>query len=111
MIKRRSQILCSGSSSGTWCTTAAWVGLLPAFRVRLVSRFTRRCRTSHLCLRNLPLVVLLAAVAYRLTGQYVIHRLRRFREEMVAVLKGTALLSLLVMATHLLPARPLRVAR
>src|SRR5262249_24189571 len=35
----------------------------------------------------------------RVVGQYHIDRLRRFREEMVAVLQGTALLSLLVMAT------------
>jgi Undecaprenyl-phosphate glucose phosphotransferase len=53
----------------------------------------------YLCWRNLPLVILLAAIAYRLTGQYVIHRLRRFREEMVGVIRGTALMSLLVMAT------------
>jgi Undecaprenyl-phosphate glucose phosphotransferase len=52
-----------------------------------------------LCWRNLPLVIVLAAVANRLTGQYAIHRLRRFREEVIGVLKGTALLSLLVMAT------------
>src|SRR5262249_46588596 len=35
---------------------------------------------------------------YRLTGQYAIHRLRRLREEVVCVVKGTALLTLLVMA-------------
>jgi len=52
-----------------------------------------------LCLRNLPLVLLLTAIAYRWTGQYRIHRLRRFREEMVGVVQGTALMSLLVMAT------------
>jgi Undecaprenyl-phosphate glucose phosphotransferase len=52
-----------------------------------------------LCWRNLPLVILLAAIAYRWAGQYQIHRLRRFREEMVGVLKGTVLMSLLVMAT------------
>ena len=33
-----------------------------------------------------------------MTGQYAIHRLRRFREEMVGVFRGAALLSLLVMA-------------
>src|SRR5262249_44312505 len=52
-----------------------------------------------LCWRSLPLVLLLSVVAYHLTGQYTIHRLRRFREEMVCVLKGTVLLSLLVMAS------------
>ncbi len=40
-----------------------------------------------------------AAVAYRLAGQYDVGRLRRFREEIVAVFKGSLLLSLLVMAT------------
>src|SRR5260370_41530559 len=43
--------------------------------------------------------MLLAAVAYRLAGQYAIHRLRRLREEVSCVVKGTAMLSLLVMAT------------
>ena len=60
---------------------------------------TKNPPNIQLCWLNLPWVVLLAAVAYHLTGQYAIHRLRRFREEVVCVLKGTALLSLLVMAT------------
>src|SRR5262249_57780947 len=51
-----------------------------------------------LCWHNLPIVILIAAVAYRLTGQYVIHRLRRLREEVVAVCKGTALMGLMVIA-------------
>jgi exopolysaccharide biosynthesis polyprenyl glycosylphosphotransferase len=50
-------------------------------------------------LRKLPVVLLLAALAYRLTGQYTIHRLRRFREEVVSVAKGVALMSLVVIAT------------
>ena len=54
---------------------------------------------SYLCWRYLPLVLVLAAIAYRLTGQYTLHRLRRFREEMVCVIRGTVLLSFLVMAT------------
>src|SRR6185312_3292961 len=45
------------------------------------------------------LLWLLAFVAYRLAGQYNVSRLRRFREEMVAVFKGSLLLALLVMAT------------
>jgi Undecaprenyl-phosphate glucose phosphotransferase len=52
-----------------------------------------------LCWRVLPIVVLLAGVAYHITGQYHIDRFRRFREEVVCVLKGTVLLSLLVMST------------
>jgi Undecaprenyl-phosphate glucose phosphotransferase len=46
----------------------------------------------------LPIVLLVSAVAYRLTGQYVIHRLRRLREEAVSICQGTALMGLLVIA-------------
>jgi Undecaprenyl-phosphate glucose phosphotransferase len=100
MIKRRSQIL-----SGwflVWdliLTAVAWVG---AYYVRFETGWIpihKRPPNVALCWRNLPLVVVLAALAYHLTGQYTIHRLRRFREEVVCVLKGAALLSLLVMAT------------
>jgi Undecaprenyl-phosphate glucose phosphotransferase len=52
-----------------------------------------------LCLHDLPLILVLAPVAFRMAGQYLVHRLRRFREEMAAVAKGSALLSLFVMAT------------
>ena len=50
------------------------------------------------CWRQLPLSALLAAVAYRLAGMYQIGRLRRFREEIVAVAKGTALLALFLLS-------------
>ncbi len=100
MIKRSSQILC------TWflvwdliMTAAAWVG---AYQLRFLSGWIPLSKNPvdlMLCLRNLPLVLLLTAIAYRWTGQYRIHRLRRFREEMVGVVQGTALMSLLVMAT------------
>lgn len=100
MIKRSSQILY------TWflvwdliMTAAAWVG---AYQLRFASGWIPLSKTPvdlMLCLRNLPLVLLLTAIAYRWTGQYRIHRLRRFREEMVGVVQGTALMSLLVMAT------------
>src|SRR5262249_15061762 len=100
MIRRSSQLLC------VWfllwdllLTAAAWVG---AYYLRFETGWIPQHKETPdiaLCWRNLPLVVLLAGVAYRLTGQYSIHRLRRFREEMVGVLKGTALLSPLVMAT------------
>lgn len=53
-----------------------------------------------LCLQNLPLVVILALVSYRVPKMYEVHRMRRFREEMVAVGKGVALLALLVMSTN-----------
>ena len=53
-----------------------------------------------LCLANLPLVTVAALVAYRLAGGYDVHRLRRFREELWAVLRGVVLLVLLVMSTN-----------
>jgi Undecaprenyl-phosphate glucose phosphotransferase len=79
-------------------TAVAWVG---AYRLRFGGWFpiTKQPPDFALCLRNLPLVIVLAAVAYRLAGQYLVHRLRRFREETAAVAKGSALLSLLVMAS------------
>jgi Undecaprenyl-phosphate glucose phosphotransferase len=100
MIRQRSQILCAWFL--IWdliLTSAAWVA---AYYLRFGTGWipvTKDPPDAQLCWLNLPLVVLLAAVAYHLTGQYAIHRLRRFREEVVCVLKGTALLSLLVMAT------------
>src|SRR5690242_15021612 len=100
MIRQRSQILCAWFL--VWdliLTAAAWVA---AYYLRFHTGWipvTKEPPDARLCWLNLPLVVLLAALAYHLTGQYAVHRLRRFREEVVCVLKGTALLSLLVMAT------------
>jgi Undecaprenyl-phosphate glucose phosphotransferase len=54
----------------------------------------------ELCIANLPLVVILAIVSYRYAGLYQVHRLRRFREEMFAVIKGVGLVTLLVMASN-----------
>ncbi len=100
MIKRRSQILCClFFLSDLVLTTLAWLG---AYYVR--------CETGwlpletvppefHLCLRQLPLVCLLAAVGYRWVAMYEVNRLRRFRDDVVAVFQGTLLLMLLVMAT------------
>jgi Undecaprenyl-phosphate glucose phosphotransferase len=101
MFKRSSQILC------VWfllwdltLTAAAWVG---AYYLRFKSGWIpvhKPIPDVEQCLSNVPLVLLLAALAYRLTGQYTIHRLRRFREEIVSVAKGVALMSLLVIATN-----------
>ncbi|MBX7103756.1 MAG: undecaprenyl-phosphate glucose phosphotransferase [Gemmataceae bacterium] len=52
------------------------------------------------CLQNLPLVLVLALAAYRVAGLYRIHRMRRFREELIAVGKGCGLLVLFVMAAR-----------
>jgi Undecaprenyl-phosphate glucose phosphotransferase len=100
MFKRSSQIL------GVWflfwdlvITAGAWIG---AYFLRFDAGWIPISKDTpdlSLCLRNLPLVTVFAAVAYRLTGQYKIHRLRRLREETIGVLKGTVLLSLLMMST------------
>jgi Undecaprenyl-phosphate glucose phosphotransferase len=100
MIKRRSQILCAWFL--LWdllITGSAWIGAYYLrFELGLIP-ITKSPPEISLCWKNLPLVLLLAAVAYHLAGQYVIHRMRRFREEVIGVVKGTALLSLMVMAT------------
>jgi Undecaprenyl-phosphate glucose phosphotransferase len=100
MIKRRSQILCClFFLSDLTLTSTAW---LLAYYLRCCSGWLpldTEPPDLNLCLRLLPVLWLLSALSYRLVGQYSFDRLRRFREEMVAVVKGTALLVLLVMAT------------
>jgi len=100
MIHSRSQLLAGCFFfSDLVVTAAAWLG---AYFLRFDSGWlpVNKPRADfYLCWRALPLVLLLCAVAYRLAGQYEVHRLRRFREEVIAVLKGTALLTLLVLAT------------
>jgi Undecaprenyl-phosphate glucose phosphotransferase len=100
MILQRSQILCAWFLA--WDLILTGVSWISAYYARFETGWIpiyKETPNAFLCWRNLPLVVLLAAVAYRLTGQYTIHRLRRLREEVICVLKGTALLSLLVLAT------------
>jgi Undecaprenyl-phosphate glucose phosphotransferase len=100
MIKRRSQILCFlFFLSDLSLTSTAW---LLAYYLRCRSGLLpleTEAPDFALCLRLLPLLWVLSALSYRLVGQYAVNRLRRFREEMVTVVKGTALLVLLVMAT------------
>jgi Undecaprenyl-phosphate glucose phosphotransferase len=101
MIKRTSQALCVWFFSADLALTLlAWVvayglrfhaGLFAVYKD--VPEFT-------LCLNYVPLVAVFAAISYRIVGQYEIHRLRRFREEVVAVVKGVALVSLMVMSTN-----------
>lgn len=100
MLHHRSQLLraCFVLSDLT-VTALAWLG---AFYLRFDSGIFPEAipqASFHLCSRALPLVLLLSLVAYRFAGAYDVHRLRRFREEAVAVLKGTALLVILVLAT------------
>jgi Undecaprenyl-phosphate glucose phosphotransferase len=100
MIDRRSQLMCAGFLGSDLALTAgSWLG---AYYLRFETGWLPAETATpafYLCLRQVPLLLLLAFLAYRVAGQYDIGRLRRFREEMVAVLRGTALLSLFMMAT------------
>ncbi len=98
MLKRRSQIL---TALFLVCdlvmTVLAWCG---AYYVRFDTfiPITKAQPDPALLWANLPLVLLLAAFSFHATGQYAIHRLRRLREEVIGVLKGVTLLTLLVLA-------------
>ncbi len=100
MIKRRSQLL---TASFLVCDLVmvfvAWCG---AYYVRFDAGFipvTKAPPNPSLLWANLPLVLLLAGVSFQVTGQYAIHRLRRFREEVIGAVKGVTLLTLLVLAS------------
>jgi Undecaprenyl-phosphate glucose phosphotransferase len=101
MLKRRSQGLCAWFLfADLTLTCISWVAAYYLrFELDWLIPVTKTPPEAYLCWRNLPLVLLLSALAYHITGQYVIHRLRRFREEVVAVVKGTVLVSLFLMAT------------
>ena len=100
MIDRRSQLLWFGFLvSDLFLTALAWV---IAYVLRFESGWLARGHDPlpfSLCARQLPMIFVLAGVAYRVVGMYDIGRLRRFREEMIAVMRGTALMSLLVMSS------------
>src|SRR5262245_23984479 len=99
MIKQKSQILALWFLLWDLAWTAfAWLG---AYYLRFsyeVIPVTKATPEFADCARHIPLLLILAAVAYRFTGQYVIHRFRRLREEFVAVAKGTALMGLFAIA-------------
>jgi Undecaprenyl-phosphate glucose phosphotransferase len=99
MIDRRSQLMCFGFLlSDLALTAASWFA---AYYLRFETGWLvteSGTPPFYLCFRQVPLVLLLAAVAYRMAGQYDIGRLRRFREETVAVVHGTALMALFSMA-------------
>src|SRR5262245_57314809 len=99
MIKRNSQILSIWFR--VWdlaMTSLAWVlAYLMRFEWEIIPNH-KDTPDFSLCCRNIPLVLLIAAIAYQVTGQYVISRFRRLREEAVAVTKGTILMGLLVIA-------------
>jgi Undecaprenyl-phosphate glucose phosphotransferase len=97
MINRKSQILIAWFLVWDLAVTAfAWIA---AYYVRFHWLPVHGETPSFAeCYYLLPLVVVMAAVAYRVTGQYVIHRFRRLREEVVSIFNGTALMGLLVIA-------------
>src|SRR3954462_7938353 len=100
MLYHRSQLLrACFILSDLAVTAAAWLGAYYA-RFDLGWLPVNKPRADfYLCWRALPLVLLLALVAFHIAGHYQVHRLRRFREEIISVLKGTGLLILLVLAT------------
>lgn len=80
-------------------TGSSWIG---AYGIRFHSGWIPVIHEQPefgLCMADLPLVLVLAGAAYHFTGMYTVHRLRRFREELVSVAKGTTLLLLLIVAT------------
>ena len=99
MLKNKSQILCLWF---LFCdltlTVAAW--LLSHF-LRFESgwfEIDKTPPTFEMCRNNIPLVLLVSLLDYHLTGQYMIHRFRRLREEFVSVVLGAALMGLFVVA-------------
>jgi Undecaprenyl-phosphate glucose phosphotransferase len=81
-------------------TAAAWLAsYLGRFRLGLIPFDHEQQPDFDLYLRSLPFLLIVALVAYRFAGMYEINRLRRFREELVAVGRGVVLMSLAVMAT------------
>ncbi len=81
-------------------TAVAWVlAYLARFETGLELVNNHRPDFS-LCLANLPLVTVVALVAFRLAGAYEVNRLRRFREEGWAILTGVGLMVLIVMSTN-----------
>src|ERR1051325_358035 len=99
MIKHKSQILCIWFLFCDLTLTAvAWMlshylrfesGLFPV---------DKPPPTFEMCWQNIPLIILVSILAYHFTGQYMIHRFRRLREEVVSVFLGSALMGLFVMA-------------
>jgi Undecaprenyl-phosphate glucose phosphotransferase len=100
VIQRSSQLLRTWFLAGDLVVTGlAWLG---AYYLRFQTGWIpMRAAPADvlLCWQDLPLVLLVAAFAYQLTGQYAIDRLRRLREDVVCICKGTLLLALLVLAT------------
>ena len=81
-------------------TMLAWLGsYIARFHIPFLPFDPERQPDFGLYLRILPVILLLSVVAYRFAGMYEVHRLRRFREELVAVSGGVGLMALAVIAT------------
>ena len=96
MIKRRSQTLATWLCICDVLTVgAAWIG---AYYVRFSGLFPipKDQPPFEWCRDDLPMVMALSAIAFWLTKNYEIHRLRRLREDLWTVLKGVPLLVLLI---------------
>src|SRR5579883_600780 len=99
MIHQRSQLLSTCFLlTDLVLTTTAWFLAYFFYFESGWFHLEKTIPSFYLCLQRVPLLWLLCAVAYRLAAMYDVGRLRRFREEMVAVFKGSLLLALLVMA-------------
>jgi Undecaprenyl-phosphate glucose phosphotransferase len=80
-------------------TSIAWLG---AYWLRCKSGLFpvyREIPEFSLYVASLPLILLLGMLAFRVAGMYEVHRLRRFREELLAVARGVGLLAIVIMAT------------
>jgi Undecaprenyl-phosphate glucose phosphotransferase len=99
MIHQRSQLLSTCFLlTDLMLTTAAWFSAYYLYFKSGWFHLDKPVPEIYLCWQRVPLLWLLSAIAYRLAAMYDVGRLRRFREEMVAVFKGSLLLALLVMA-------------
>ncbi len=99
MIKQKSQILCAWFL--VWDLAMAALAWIWAYWLRFDANLlplSKEAPPFDLCFQSLPLVLLLSALAYRLTGQYRVGRFRRLREELFSILRGTALMALFVVA-------------
>jgi Undecaprenyl-phosphate glucose phosphotransferase len=79
-------------------TAAAW---LLAYALRIVGwpvPLFHAPPSWTICWRLTPLVVAATLLAFRVAGLYEVQRLRRFREELVGLLRGTTLAVLFVLA-------------
>jgi Undecaprenyl-phosphate glucose phosphotransferase len=99
MIHQRNQLLSSCFLlTDLVLTTTAWILAYFLYFHSGWFHLDKSVPGIFLCLQRVPLLWLLSVVAYRLVSMYDVGRLRRFREEIVAVFKGSLLLALLVMA-------------